>query len=110
MASRRTFQSLSRWCAVIAVLLGLACFAGWISGFPMLASVRAKYIPMAPSTALCFTLLGCGLVIHGWWPSQRWFVRLCSLVPIIMALAKLIEFAGGYQFGIDAWFVRHPGR
>jgi hypothetical protein len=56
----RRFRAVPLLCASLAVVLGVMTFTGWISGFPLPASVRAKYIPMAPSTALCFSLLGAG--------------------------------------------------
>ncbi|HJT80592.1 MAG TPA: hypothetical protein VJ719_05290, partial [Chthoniobacterales bacterium] len=103
------YRRLPLVCAILAVVLGLLTFAGWISGLPLLASVRAKYIPMAPSTALCFFLLGSGLILQILRPRGRWLPRLFAGVILLMAIAKLIEFAIGYSFGIDAWFVRNPG-
>jgi hypothetical protein len=59
-------------CASRAVVLGLLTFTGWISRMSILARVRAKYIPMAPSTALCFSLIGLGLIVHIVRPGLRW--------------------------------------
>ena len=39
-----------------ALLSGLT-LAGWITGMQVLASIRTNYIPMAPSTALCFAIV-----------------------------------------------------
>jgi len=83
-------------------------FLGWISGLSLLASVRAKYIPMAPSTALCFSLIGSGLVVHLRSLAYRWIPRFFAALVLAMAVAKLVELAGGFRFGIDAWFVRNP--
>lgn len=79
-----------------------------MSGLPLLASVRARYIPMAPSTALCFSLLGIGLVLQPERPRLRWVTRLLAAVVLVIVFAKLVEFLGGLHFGIDAWFVRNP--
>src|SRR6202011_4532658 len=81
-------------CASLAVLLGLLTFAGWISGLPLLASVRAKYIPMTPSTALCFLVLRVGLIAQLLRPGLYWFAR------VLAAAAKLLEFVAGFHFGI----------
>ncbi len=97
-------------CATLAVCLGLMTFVGWTSGLSLLASVRAKYIPMAPSTALCFSLLGIGIIIQIVRPSVRWIPRVLSVAVLAVASAKLVEFLGGINFGIDAWFVRNPGK
>lgn len=95
-------------CAWLAIVLSQVTFIGWISGLPLLASVRAKYIPMAPSTGLCFTLIGIGLLLRGSAPVWRWVARILAALVLAMALAKMIEFIGGFHFGIDAWFVRNP--
>ena len=59
-----TVPAAATICALLAILLGLLTLAGWISGLSLLASVRAKYIPMAPSTALCFSLIAVGLILQ----------------------------------------------
>src|ERR1700719_892250 len=109
-ATQSGLQLLPLICASLAVLLGLLTFAGWISGLPLLAGVRAKYIPMAPSTALCFSMLGVGLITQLLHPELRWFPRVLAAVVLVFAVAKLFEFIAGWHFGIDAWFVRNPGK
>ena len=95
-------------CSSLTIALGLLTFIGWISGLPLLASVRAKYIPMAPSTALCFSLIGIGLTVNIWKCAVRWIPRAGACVVLAIACAKLVEIFGGFHFGIDAWFVRNP--
>jgi serine phosphatase RsbU (regulator of sigma subunit) len=97
-------------CASLTVALGLLTFIGWISALPLLASVRENYIPMAPSTALCFWLLGIGIIIQIARPNLRWFARALATVVLLIACAKLMEFLGGISFGLDTWFVRNPGK
>ena len=106
--ARGGLRSVALLCASLAVLFALLTFIGWISGLQLLASVRARYIPMAPSTALCFSLLGIGIVLHLKRPARRWVPRLLAAVVLIMAVAKLVEFLSDLHFGIDAWFVRNP--
>lgn len=65
---------------------------------------------MAPSTALCFSLIGIGLVLHLARSAQRWLASLLSAIVFTIACAKLAEFFAGINFGIDAWFVRNPGK
>ena len=101
----RIFVTLPRICAALAVALGLMTFIGWISGLQLLASVRAKYIPMAPSTALCFSLVGVGLLVR---QKRRLLTRVFALLVLGIALAKLFELGGAYHFGIDESFVRDP--
>ena len=108
--SRSSSRFLPLVCASLAILLGLLTLAGWTTGFSILASVRAKYIPMAPSTALCFSLIGVGLIQQLTIPVLRRGAWLLSVIVLVVACAKLAEFLGGINFGIDAWFVRNPGR
>ena len=97
-------------CASLAIVLGVLTLIGWTSGFSILASVRAKYIPMAPSTALCFSLIGVALIQQLMRPASGWLACLLSAIVFAIACAKLAEFLGGINFGIDAWFVRNPGK
>ena len=97
-------------CASLTLALGLLTFIGWISALPLLASVRVNYIPMAPSTALCFWLLGIGIIILIARPNLRWIPRGLATVVLVIACAKLMEFLGGISFDIDTWFVRNPGK
>jgi serine phosphatase RsbU (regulator of sigma subunit) len=97
-------------CASLAIVLGVLTLIGWTSGFSILASVRAKYIPMAPSTALCFSLIGVALIQQLIRPASGWLACLLSAIVFAIACAKLAEFLAGINFGIDAWFVRNPGK
>jgi hypothetical protein len=108
--SRSSSRFLPLVCASLAILLGLLTLAGWTSGLSILASLRAKYIPMAPSTALCFSLIGVGLIQQLTIPRLGRVAWLLSIIVLVVACAKLTEFLGGINFGIDAWFVRNPGR
>ncbi len=104
----RSFRIISLISASLTIALGLLTFIGWISGLPLRASVRAKYIPMAPSTAFCFSLIGIGLIVHLLSAAPRWLPRAFASLVLAMACGKLVEISGGFHFGIDAWFVRNP--
>jgi serine phosphatase RsbU (regulator of sigma subunit) len=108
--AQRGFRSVPLICASIAVVLGVLTCIGWISGLSLLASVRAKYIPMAPSTALCFSLLGIGIIVQILRSRLIWISRILAVLVLAIACAKLVEFLGRSQFGIDALFVRNPGK
>jgi hypothetical protein len=49
-------------CATIIIILASLTLIGWASGLSLLASIRSNYIPMAPSTALCFLCTSVGLL------------------------------------------------
>jgi serine phosphatase RsbU (regulator of sigma subunit) len=90
-------------CAYLIIALGAMTFIGWISGLPLLASISSSYIPMAPSEALCFCLIGIGLVMRSYLVP-----RLLAMLVLGLVTTKLIEIAGGFHFGIDLAFVRNP--
>ena len=102
------FRTVALLCASLTVLAALLTFIGWMSGLSLLASVRARYIPMAPSTALCFSLLAIGIILQLWRPNLGWVPRALAVIVLVMACAKLVEFVTGLHFGIDTWFVRNP--
>jgi hypothetical protein len=85
-------------CASLTIALGLLTFIGWISGLLLLASVRAKYIPMAPSTALCFSLIGIGLIAHLRRPRLRWMPRALASFVLAMAVREVDRDPLGFQF------------
>src|SRR5438046_9485584 len=99
------FRIIPLLCASLTIALGLLTFIGWISGLVLLASVRAKYIPMAPSTALCFSLIGIGLIVHLRRAALRWLPRACAAIVLARACAELIEVLGRYCYGFDGVFV-----
>src|SRR4029077_14247520 len=96
-------ELIARGCAYFIIALGLMTFVGWISGLPLLASISSSYIPMAPSEALCFSLIGIGLAMR-----SRMIPRLLCILLLGLITTKLIEIIGGFHFGIDAAFVRDP--
>src|SRR5438874_13024656 len=105
---RRGFRTVPLICASLTIALGLVTFIGWISGLLLLASVRAKYIPMAPSTALCFSLIGIGLIVHLRRVALRWLPRALASLVLAIACEMLIDVLWGCNFGIVASFVRYP--
>jgi serine phosphatase RsbU (regulator of sigma subunit) len=108
-ATRETLHRIGLCCAVLTLLFALLTLVGWISGLSLLASVRARYIPMAPSTALCFCLIGGGIILHLKRPLLPFLPSGLAFVVLLVAAAKLLEFFIGLRFGIDAWLVRNPG-
>jgi PAS domain S-box-containing protein len=49
---------LAQMLAAVAASLGILALTGWVAGLSLLASFAPDWIPMAPSTALLFALLG----------------------------------------------------
>ena len=46
-----------------AIVVSLIALVGWLGGMPVLASYGGQFVPMAPSTAICFLLISLPLSI-----------------------------------------------
>ena len=64
-SERDTIHARRLALALAAATIGLPLFSlvGWLSGIQILASYGGQFIPMAPSTAVCFLLLAVPLLL-----------------------------------------------
>lgn len=101
-------ERISIACSLVVMFLGVLTLLGWLTGLEALASLRHRYIPMAPSTALAFALLSVAVVFQfrAGWP--RRLAGLFTGCVAVMATCKLIESASGYSLGLDEIFVAAP--
>jgi len=75
--------------------LGLLGLSGWILGIPLLASIRASYIPMAPFTAIAFICLGGLLLVHSIGSPQGRVSILAVVLSTLLSVYGLIELVEG---------------
>jgi serine phosphatase RsbU (regulator of sigma subunit) len=99
---------ISAGCALVATIIGAVTIVGWFTGIEALASVRAHYIPMAPSTGLAFALLGFAIIVRSSGGLWRFACLLCAGIVALVATAKLIEFFAGVSFGLEELLVADP--
>ncbi|HET9947647.1 MAG TPA: ATP-binding protein, partial [Longimicrobiales bacterium] len=88
----------------MVALHGLAVLAGWWMAWPVLVSPPERFIPMAPSTALTFTLLALAWLarlarpesaeVRGAVGALAWLVAALMLVNLAFP-ARFDEFLGG---------------
>jgi hypothetical protein len=71
LQSYRIFPLLPQAFGAGSTALGLLAFFGWLSGNPLLASFGANLIPMPPSAALLFVVLGLATLLCSRFPSKR---------------------------------------
>jgi len=95
-------------CSIIAATIGAVTTVGWLTGIEVLASIRRSYIPMAPSTAVAFTLLGFAIISRSGPKFFRALSVLFAALVGLLAAAKLIEFFAGFSLGLDERFVADP--
>ncbi len=78
-------------CCGATILVGTVAAMGWALSLHRLASIRPQYIPMAPSTAIAFLVLGATLLLDIRRPSPRLTLAL-PLAIAALAGAQLIAF------------------
>jgi signal transduction histidine kinase len=106
----------SRRVAILAALapLGLAALAllAWLTGALRLASLRTEYIPMAPSTAIGFLVVGTAIVGRASRDNQltRRLAGLAAVYLSVLATITVIEFSSDLvAFNLERLLVADPG-
>ena len=95
---------------IVVAVVSLLALLGWFLGLPLLASFKADYIPMAPSTAALFLLYGTAVCLRAREPlSRRAFVVSVTMAGLGMVVALLLFALGSLNihpamehFGMDA--------
>jgi diguanylate cyclase (GGDEF)-like protein/PAS domain S-box-containing protein len=87
---------------------GMALFVllSWICNAWQLGTLGRGYIPMAPSTATLFFLLGCGLLLRSRWsekPIAQWFACFAVLITVLTSLLVLAQRGFGFELPLEHW-------
>ncbi|MFO0794474.1 MAG: EAL domain-containing protein [Candidatus Brocadiaceae bacterium] len=102
---------LARICALLICVISVLALMGWASGWLSLARMNPKYIPIAPSTALAFTLLSAGLFVHVRWPTRRYCSQFSAVAAILvsgLAGLLLLRFTGIFDFDPEQFLLKNP--
>ena len=98
------FTRISRWCLLITIgISGLSLFA-WFSGLLMVVKIKPGYIPIAPSSALCFSILSVPLFMYirnTRNAAAGIIVTFSALVTSLISVTILSGFALGIIFEIE---------
>jgi two-component system, cell cycle sensor histidine kinase and response regulator CckA len=97
---------------LIVLLLGVSVFVvGWILDVRLVTSVVPGLATMKANTAIGFILCGASLLLSVRSPSARWaalLARVCGVVTLALAVATLLQYLGGWTFGIDELLFSDP--
>ena len=85
--------------------VGVLVLVGWLFGVGPLKSILPGLTTMKANTALCFILVGLGLV---WRERPAWRWGGAAVVAVIAALS-LAEYLLAKDFGLDQLFFHDPG-
>ena len=96
-------------CAAI-VLLGAVVMGGWFLDVEPVKSVAPGFSAMKFNSAICFVVAGVGLALAPAPAStaRRVAVACGGFIAVVGALT-LLEYVGGWDFGIDQLIVRDTG-
>ena len=92
LLSRQVFSLVPQAFGAASTGLGLIALLGWLSSHTLLASFRANLLPMAPSTALFFVLLGISAVFCSRFPSKRKVILVGKALVCLSAVTALLLF------------------
>ncbi|MDB6152425.1 MAG: rsbP 1 [Chthoniobacteraceae bacterium] len=106
--SPNLYRRVSFGCALLTAILGTLTLISWVAGLEALAGLRRNYIPMAPSTALGFSILGCIMLVPASTSPRQVVSRALIAFVALVAVGKLFEFFGGPSLGWEEWLVSDP--
>jgi|GEM_PF-796514 len=90
-------KTLTQACAALAAGFGFLALLGWILAVPLLCSFGSGLIPMAPSTALLFVLLGVTIFLRAHIPQSAAVRNIGMAAGVLGILAGLLLFTFSYQ-------------
>ena len=90
----RWLQAITRISGALAAGLGIAALIGWVSGLALLTTLGSAHIPIAPSTASLFTLLGLLMALGTSSRHRTLRILLGSLVAIAATLLLVLNLLG----------------
>ena len=101
---------------LILGLLGAVVIFGWFTGSATVIQTFPAFAPMQFNTALCFLLIGIGVLLLHRAPRQQ--AALSGCLAALIGLLTLVQYATGTDLGIDNLVVSpevttkttHPGR
>ena len=91
-------KRISWWSLLSTTGISLLSLAGWASGLLIIASIKNYYIPIAPSTALCFLILGAPLSVSVTRPDNgvaRTAAAVSALFTLLVCMTLLVAFLNG---------------
>ena len=90
--------TVPRVAGALALLVGLFVLAGWGLGVRALTQPIPGSVPMNPTTALCFALLGAAFLLD---PTRVRMVRAFATLPFLVGAVKFVDLMAGLDSGID---------
>jgi hypothetical protein len=104
-------KRISQWCFFITLGISVVSLLAWVSGLLIVASVKPDYIPMAPSTALCFSMLSVPLffyVLRAANSTRRMVTAAAAFLTFLICSILLAGFFLGKLFAVERLGIQSP--
>ena len=100
---KNVLKSPSIICASGSIVVAIMGLLGYLPGMGMISSIKENYIPMAPSTAVSFIVLGSILLILNVKQLSGTKTIIPLIATLLVSLFGILEVAGHFS-GIDLNF------
>ncbi|MGC1454367.1 MAG: diguanylate cyclase [Nitrospirota bacterium] len=97
-------KRIARWSFLSVLVISSVSLLGWVSGLFIVTMIRTDYVPIAPSTALCFILLSASLLVHALDPrssARRLIAVVCACLTALICLTILALFIFGITSSVE---------
>ena len=94
---------LSTFTGLLVFSLGLVVLVGWYFGLNFITAVRPDYIPMAPSTALLFTISGLCVLLRQFYLHQEHVSRSERVLAFVILSVAILLFILSVQHIHSSW-------
>ncbi len=103
--SELTLKRISQLNLIVTLVISILSLVEWASGVTILTNMVKGYIPVAPSTSLCFFLLSasCLASFHSKNFPQRMIAIFCAYLVLLICLILLVSFITGIRFETEHW-------
>src|SRR5258706_13460437 len=102
------FRKISVWVGIAASAIGLLAVAGWLFDIPMLRGMLLGLAAMKFNSALCFVLLGAGLILLRRGSAAQIVIQILAAMVITGGVISVLEYAFVWNTGFDNWLVHDP--
>src|SRR3990172_6115290 len=109
----RQLRRVALACAAMSAGLAALAILGWVTHATTLSSFGPAFIPMAPSTAVCFLLLAGAPAAYAAVPQRAFAPRAAAAAAWVvsaLALVQLAQALGGGPSTADTLLVPRPAR
>jgi len=100
-------KSLSWLPAACVLALGLMATIGWLLHLPLLITIAPGLPTLTLNTALCFALVGIGLLMLGRKAADLHVpLAACAAIVVAICLTRICEYVFGFPPGVDRFLSR----